>query len=81
MWFECLTTGPQNGYSMDGLHLVEAARALTHPTGTKSGVYYKLHAGGIIPTILEPLAKPREAWSTLSKSAIKKAEGDRVNRS
>ena len=39
-----------------------------------------LHAGGITPADLEPLAKPRAAWRTLSKAVIKKAEGDRINR-
>ena len=39
-----------------------------------------LHAGGITPADLEPLAKPRAAWRTLSKTVVKKAEGDRINR-
>ena len=39
-----------------------------------------LHAGGIRPADLEPLARPRAAWRALSKTAVKKAEGDRINR-
>ena len=39
-----------------------------------------LHAGGIQPANLETLAKPRTDWRILSKAAIKKAEGDRINR-
>lgn len=58
----------------------EAARVTTHPTETKSGVYYKAEAGGITPANLEILAKPRPAWRTLCKSVVEQAEGDRINR-
>ena len=39
-----------------------------------------LRDGGIPPANLEPLAKSRVAWRTLSKSVIAQMEGDRINR-
>ena len=42
MWFACLMTEPLKSYSMDGLHLAEAAREIMQPIETKLGVYYML---------------------------------------
>ena len=38
-----------------------------------------LREGGLPPADLEPLAKSRTAWRTLSKSVIAQMEGDRIN--